>query len=54
MILIIYRNATGKLLGTFQPPKGWTFGDLKREIDRGREANGGDLWAYITLTNPRT
>lgn len=50
MIQITYKNASGEFLGTLQPPKGWTIGDLKKEIDLAREAHGVDLRAYMTLT----
>lgn len=50
MILITYKSTAGELLGTLRPPKGWTLSDLKKEVDRAREAHGGDLRAYMTLT----
>ena len=39
MILITYKSAAGELLGTLRPPKGWTLGDLKKEVDQAREAD---------------
>ncbi len=50
LIPITYRSIAGEFIGTLQPPKGWTLGDLKAEIDRARAAHGGDLRAYMTVT----
>ena len=51
MIQITYKNAAGKIIGRFQPPRGWTLGDLKKEIDTARAAHSGDLRAYMTITS---
>ena len=41
MILIYYKNTAGKICRWFCPPKGWSFSDLKDDLHRANENNGG-------------
>lgn len=47
MIQIAYKNAAKEIVSLFHPPKGWTLGDLKADLDRTNETHGGGIRAYI-------
>ena len=46
MILIYYKNASGKVCRLFRPPKGWTREDLINDLNRVNERCGGGYRAY--------
>ena len=51
--MIYYKNTAGKICKWFCPPKGWSFGNLKDDLDRVNEQYGGGYRAYARIIQDR-
>ena len=49
MILIYYRDKTGKIVDHMQPPKGWTLRQVEQEIQNFNNLHGGGMRACAEL-----